>query len=161
MLRDVLVLTYYTCVARTVIGLVYILNKARSYNTIPIPVRTHQDIFWDVRMFFMSVVQHSPVFEHMYGYHCLWEFWRSRYREIDGCVRSSFPSTSCDFVCRSVLPSSFPTPILDLDVCEYSFRMVCPLWVFSCFSPVKLWYTSGLPGDLSSGEATSSSRQSV
>ena len=52
MLRDVLVLTYYACVARTVIGLVYILNKARSYNTMPILVRTHQDIFGDVRMFF-------------------------------------------------------------------------------------------------------------
>ena len=49
MLRDVLVLTYYACVARTVIGVVYILNKARSYNTMPIPVRAHRDIFGDVR----------------------------------------------------------------------------------------------------------------
>ena len=45
MLRHVLVLTYYACLARTVIGLVYILNKARSYNTMRIPVRTHQDIW--------------------------------------------------------------------------------------------------------------------
>ena len=50
------------------------------------------------------------------GYHCLWEFWRSTYREIDVCVHSSFPT----ILCRSVLPSSFPTPIFDSDVCEYT-----------------------------------------
>jgi len=45
-------------------SLVYILNKTRSYNTVQIGRRNHEDIFGDVRMFFMSVVRHSPVFEH-------------------------------------------------------------------------------------------------
>ena len=55
----------------------------------------------------------------------------------------------------------YPSPLRSSSsrhLTECSFRMVCSLWAFSCFSPVKLWYTSGLPGDLSSGEATSCSR---
>jgi E3 ubiquitin-protein ligase UBR1 len=64
MIRHVLILTYYVCLARTVIGLVHILNKTRSYRTVQIGRRNHEDIFGDVRMFFMSVVRHSPVFEH-------------------------------------------------------------------------------------------------
>ncbi|KAJ7466863.1 hypothetical protein FB451DRAFT_1560841 [Mycena latifolia] len=46
MLRHVLILAYYACLTRT-------LGR-----------RAHKDIFGDVRMFFMSVVRHSPVFEH-------------------------------------------------------------------------------------------------
>ena len=110
MLRHVLVLTYYACLARTVIGLVYNLNKARSYNTMPIPVRTHQDIFGDVRMFFMSVVRHSPVFEN---------FGEARIEKLMYAFTLPFLRRAA-ILCRSVLPSSFPTPIFDSDVCEYT-----------------------------------------
>jgi E3 ubiquitin-protein ligase UBR1 len=65
MLRHVLVLAYYSCLARTVRGLVYVLNKTRSHSTVQLAQRMHKDIFGDVRMFFMSVVRNSPVFEHM------------------------------------------------------------------------------------------------
>lgn len=64
MLRQVLILAYYACLARTVIGLVYVLNKTRSRSTTQLGRRAHEDNFGDVRMFFMSVVRHSPVFEH-------------------------------------------------------------------------------------------------
>ena len=118
MLRHVLVLTYYACLARTVIGLVYILNKARSYNTMPIPVRTHQDIFGDVRMFFMSVVRHSPVFEHTATV-AFENFGEARIEKLMYAFTLPFLRRAA-ILCRSVLPSSFPTPIFDSDVCEYT-----------------------------------------
>lgn len=118
MLRHVLVLTYYACLARTVIGLVYILNKARSYNTTQIPVRAHQDNFGDVRMFFMSVVRHSPVFEHTATI-AFETFGEARIEKLMYAFTLPFLRRAA-ILCRSVLPSSFPTPIFDSDVCEYT-----------------------------------------
>ena len=63
-LRHVLILTYYACLARTAIGIIFILTKTRSYQTVAIGGRTQENLFGDVRVFFMSVVRHSPVFEH-------------------------------------------------------------------------------------------------
>lgn len=62
MLQHVLMLCCYACLARTVIGMV--LNKARSCMSVQVASRSHVDLFGDIRMFFMSVVRHSPVFEH-------------------------------------------------------------------------------------------------
>jgi E3 ubiquitin-protein ligase UBR1 len=118
MLRHVLVLTYYACLARTVIGLVYILNKARSYNTTQVPQRAHQDIFGDVRMFFMSVVRHSPVFEHTATI-AFEIFGEARIEKLLYAFTLPFLRRAA-ILCRSVLPSSFPTPIFDSDVCEYT-----------------------------------------
>ena len=118
MLRHVLVLTYYACLARTVIGLVYILNKARSYNTTQVPQRVHQDIFGDVRMFFMSVVRHSPVFEHTATI-AFEIFGEARIEKLLYAFTLPFLRRAA-ILCRSVLPSSFPTPIFDSDVCEYT-----------------------------------------
>ena len=118
MLRHVLVLTYYACLARTVIGLVYILNKARSYNTTQVPHRAHQDIFGDVRMFFMSVVRHSPVFEHTATI-AFEIFGEARIEKLMYAFTLPFLRRAA-ILCRSVLPSSFPTPIFESDVCEYT-----------------------------------------
>ncbi|KAH9927415.1 uncharacterized protein BXZ73DRAFT_90700 [Epithele typhae] len=63
MLKHILILTYYAHLARTVVGLVYILNKSRSGSTIPGEPRKYENIFGDTRVFFMSVVRHSPIFE--------------------------------------------------------------------------------------------------
>ena len=82
--------------------------------------------------------------------HCFWEFRRSAYRQIDVCVHSSFPSTSCDSVFSLhlfLIPmystcshARYPSPWSSSSrhVTEYSFRMVCSLWAFSCFRPVIL-----------------------
>ena len=64
LLRHVLVLTYYACLARTIIGLVYILNKYRNHIAVQVQQQEHEEIFGDLRIFFMSIVRHSPIFEH-------------------------------------------------------------------------------------------------
>ncbi|TFK38761.1 hypothetical protein BDQ12DRAFT_99504 [Crucibulum laeve] len=119
MLRHVLVLTYYACLARTVIGLVYIFGKGRLANTTYLPKRSHEDIFGDVRMFFMSVVRHSPVFEHnatmtfeMYG--------EARIEKALYAFTLPFLRRAA-ILCRSILPSAFPTPQFGADdPCEYT-----------------------------------------
>ena len=105
MLRHVLVLTYYACLARTVI--------ARSYNTTQVPHLAHQDIFGDVRM---SVVRHSPVFEHTATI-AFEIFGEARIENLMYAFTLPFLRRAA-ILCRSVLPSSFPTPIFDSDVCE-------------------------------------------
>lgn len=60
MIHHVLILYYYACLARTLIGVVYVLNKARSSNLIRVVSRNHADIFGDVLIFFMSVVHCLP-----------------------------------------------------------------------------------------------------
>ncbi|TFY79159.1 hypothetical protein EWM64_g4852 [Hericium alpestre] len=118
MLRHVLTLTYYACLARTVIGLIYVLNKTRSWPVQTPPQRTYENIFGDVRMFFTSVVRHSPVVEHAS------EIVFSTYGEAR--VEKLMYNFTLPFLrraailCRSVLPSAFPTPLDSSDDCEYS-----------------------------------------
>ncbi|KAJ8518930.1 hypothetical protein ONZ45_g4061 [Pleurotus djamor] len=108
MLRHVLILTYYACLARTVIGLVYVLNKTRSYSTTQISQRSHEDIFGDIRMFFMSVVRHSPVFEHTAT--LVFEtFGEGRIEKLMYAFTLPFLRRAA-LLCRSVLPGAFPTP---------------------------------------------------
>jgi E3 ubiquitin-protein ligase UBR1 len=108
MLRHVLILTYYACLARTVIGLVYVLNKTRSYSTVSVVRRAHEDIFGDVRMFFMSVVRHSPVFEHTAT--LVFEtFGEARIEKLLYAFTLPFLRRAA-ILCRSILPAAFPTP---------------------------------------------------
>ncbi|KAJ6608860.1 hypothetical protein B0H10DRAFT_2166482 [Mycena sp. CBHHK59/15] len=108
MLRHVLILAYYACLARTVIGLVYVLNKTRSHSTTQLGRRSHEDIFGDVRMFFMSVVRHSPVFEHTAT--LVFEtFGEARIEKLLYAFTLPFLRRAA-ILCRSILPSCFPTP---------------------------------------------------
>ncbi|KAF9073193.1 hypothetical protein BDP27DRAFT_1381774 [Rhodocollybia butyracea] len=119
-LRHVMVLTYYACLARTVIGLVFMLNKIRSYNTTQLPRRQHETIFGDVRMFFMSVVRHSPVFEHTATL-AFETFGEARIEKL--LYEFTLPFLrKASILCRSVLPSSFPTPDFGAmdEPCEYA-----------------------------------------
>ncbi|CAK5268665.1 unnamed protein product [Mycena citricolor] len=116
-LRHVLILAYYACLARTVIGLVYVLNKSRSHATTPIVKRMHQDIFGDVRMFFMSVVRHSPVFEHTAT--LVFEtFGEARIEKLLYAFTLPFLRRAA-ILCQSVLPASFSVTGNPAD-CEYN-----------------------------------------
>jgi E3 ubiquitin-protein ligase UBR1 len=121
MLRHVLVLTYYACLARTVVGLVYVLNKTRGYNTTQILRRSHEDIFGDVRMFFMSVVRHSPVFEHTATL-AFETFGDARIERLLYTFTLPFLRRAA-ILCRAVLPDTFVTPPnqdMQTDACEYT-----------------------------------------
>lgn len=107
-LRHVMVLAYYACLARTVIGMVYILNKARNNTNLPSIKRTHEALFGDVRMFFMSVVRHSPVFEHMATV-AFETFGEARIEKLLHAFTLPFLRRAA-ILCRSVLPAAFPTP---------------------------------------------------
>ncbi|KAF9259157.1 hypothetical protein L218DRAFT_981591 [Marasmius fiardii PR-910] len=136
-LRHVLVLTYYACLARTVIGLVFILNKSRGIHTTHLARRAHEDIFGDVRMFFISVVRHSPIFEHTATL-AFETFGEARIERFLHAFTLPFLRKAA-ILCRSVLPSAFPlqTPSGDgnpqpqTQSCEYtrllSFLGIPPL----------------------------------
>ncbi|ESK86483.1 hypothetical protein Moror_9888 [Moniliophthora roreri MCA 2997] len=129
-LRHVLVLTYYACLARTVIGLVFILNKSRGIHSTPLARRTHEDIFGDVRMFFMSVVRHSPIFEHTATL-AFETFGEARIEKFLYSFTLPFLRKAA-ILCHSVLPSSFPKPHSGMpERCEYerllSFLGIPPL----------------------------------
>jgi E3 ubiquitin-protein ligase UBR1 len=117
MLRHVLVLTYYACLARTVIGLVFVLNKIRSYNTVQVPNRAYEDIFGDVRVFFMSAVRHSPVFEHTATL-AFETFGEPRIERLLYFYTLPFLRKAA-ILCRAMLPSAFPTPAFEDGLCEY------------------------------------------
>ena len=117
-LNHVLVLTYYACLARTVVGLVYVLNKTRSYNTVQLPSRKHEDVFGDIRMFFMSVVRHSPVFEHTATL-AFETFGEARIEQLLYAFTLPFLRRA-SILCRAVLPSSFPTPFSNPGDPEYN-----------------------------------------
>jgi E3 ubiquitin-protein ligase UBR1 len=118
MLKHVLALTFHACLARTVIGLVYILNKTRGHNTVQIPRRAHEAIFGDLRIFFMSVVRHSPVFEHTAT--LVYEtFGDARMERLLYAFTLPFLRRAA-ILCRSVLPNAFPTPEFDPSECEYT-----------------------------------------
>jgi E3 ubiquitin-protein ligase UBR1 len=119
MLRHVLILVYYASLARTVIGLVYVLNKTRSYSTLQLPRRNHENIFGDVRMFFMSVVRHSPVFEHTATL-AFETFGEARIEKLLYTFTLPFLRRAA-ILCRAILPNAFPTPIFATpDLCEYT-----------------------------------------
>lgn len=108
MLQHVLVLCYYACLARTVIGMVYVLNKARSCSSIQAVPRSYTGLFGDVRMFFMSVVRHSPVFEHTAT--LVFEmFGEARMEKLLYAFTLPFLRRAA-ILCRSVLPNAFVTP---------------------------------------------------
>ncbi|KAL1733010.1 hypothetical protein EV714DRAFT_205521 [Schizophyllum commune] len=108
MLQYVLVLTYYACLARTVIGLVYVLNKTRSVATMQLTRRAHEGIFGDVRMFFMSVVRHSPVFEHTAT--LVFEtFGEARIERLLYAFTLPFLRRAA-ILCRAALPRQFVVP---------------------------------------------------
>ncbi len=118
LLRHVLVLTYYACLARTVIGLVYILNKYRNHNATQFQQREHEDLFGDVRMFFLSVARHSPIFEHTATL-ALENFGATRIEKLLYTFSLQFLRRAA-IVCRAVLPLAFPTPAFsNPDECEY------------------------------------------
>ncbi|KAF9255155.1 hypothetical protein L218DRAFT_937969 [Marasmius fiardii PR-910] len=136
-LRHVLVLTYYACLARTVIRLVFILNKSRGIHTTHLARRAHEDIFGDVRMFFISVVRHSPIFEHTATL-AFETFGEARIEKFLHAFTLPFLRKAA-ILCRPVLPSAFPlqTPSGDgnpqpqTQSCEYtrllSFLGIPPL----------------------------------
>ncbi|TDL22308.1 hypothetical protein BD410DRAFT_256866 [Rickenella mellea] len=119
MLRHVLVLLYHVCLARTVIGLVYVLNKARATHTVPASRRSYSDIFGNIRMFCMSVVRHSPVFEHTAD--IVFEaFGEARVEKLLYTFSLPFLRRAA-ILCRAILPSAFPTTVFnDPDLSEYS-----------------------------------------
>ncbi|VDB86546.1 unnamed protein product [Peniophora sp. CBMAI 1063] len=118
MLRHALTLTYYACLARTVIGLIYVLNKSRSWPVQSPTPRTYENLFGDLRMFFTSVVRHSPIIEHAS------EIVFSTYG--DARVEKLMYNFTLPFLrraailCHSVMPSDFPAVQGDVGGCEYS-----------------------------------------
>ncbi|KAI9059537.1 hypothetical protein FKP32DRAFT_1596096 [Trametes sanguinea] len=118
MLKHILVLTYYAHLARTVIGLVYILNKSRSSATPTLGARKYEDLFGDTRMFFMSVVRHSPIFEQA-AESVLLSFGESRIEQLLYAFTLPFLRRAL-ILCRATYPNAFATPSdLDESMCEY------------------------------------------
>ncbi|KDQ52976.1 hypothetical protein JAAARDRAFT_197766 [Jaapia argillacea MUCL 33604] len=118
MLRQVLILTYYAYLARTVVGLVFLCTKTRTVNTPLTGHQSYEDIFGDVRMFFMSVARHSPVFEHSATL-ALQTFGEERLERLMYTFTLPFLRRAA-ILCRAILPSAFPTPSFGADEqCEY------------------------------------------
>lgn len=119
MLRHALIALFYACLARTVIGLVYILNKCRAMNTNPVPNRSHEGIFGDVRMFCMSVVRQSPVIEHTAEI-VFDAFGEGRIEKLIYTFTLPFLRRAA-ILCHAMLPDQFRTPEIEKDeVCEYA-----------------------------------------
>jgi E3 ubiquitin-protein ligase UBR1 len=116
-LKHILVLTYYACLARTVVGLLYILNKTRAVPPATPPPRQYEDIFGDIRMFFMSVIRPSPVFEHAAEV-TFQAFGDARIEKLMYTFTLPFLRRAV-LLCRAVLPGAFPSPTLPDDACEY------------------------------------------
>lgn len=113
MLPHILTLTYYALLARSAIGIMHILNKNRSPTAVTTRERSHENLFGDVRMFCMSVVRHSPVFE-----------------ATASTVIKAYGETTLDrllyaftlpflrralILCRAIVPDGFATPTFDGD----------------------------------------------
>jgi len=118
LLRHVLVLTYYACLARTIIGLVYILNKYRNHSAVQVQQREHEEIFGDLRIFFMSIVRHSPIFEHT-ATMVFENFGEARIEKLLYIFSLQFLRRAV-ILCRAVLPHAFPTlEFVDPNESEY------------------------------------------
>jgi len=110
MLRHVLILSYYAFLARTVIGLIYVLNKTRSWPVQQPTQRTYENIFGDLRMFFTSVVRHSPVVEHASEI-VFTTYGEARIEKLMYCFTLPFLRRAAILV-RAALPGAFPSPAL-------------------------------------------------
>ncbi|KAI0802993.1 hypothetical protein BC629DRAFT_1490697 [Irpex lacteus] len=116
-LHHVLTFTYYAFLARTIVGLLYILSKARpSLATSPAPSQ-YEDIFGDVHMFFMSVVRPSPVLEHAAEI-AFQTFGNARIAKLLYVFTLPFLRRAA-ILCRAVHPTAFPTPADADDSSEY------------------------------------------
>jgi len=69
--------------------------------------RTQENLFGDVRVFFMSVVRHSPVFEHAAEL-AFQAFGEARIEKLLYSFTLPFLRRAA-ILCRAVLPNSFPT----------------------------------------------------
>jgi E3 ubiquitin-protein ligase UBR1 len=120
MLRHILTLTYYACLARSVIGIVHLLqHKTRSFQTSALQHRQYEGLFGDVRMFFMSVVRHSPVFESSAAI-VFRAFGEAQIEKLLYAFTLPFLRRAA-ILCRSMLPNAFPTASFDgNDRCEYT-----------------------------------------
>lgn len=118
MLRHALVPLYYACLARTVIGMVYVLNKCRAANTVAVHERKYAHLFGDLRMFCMSVVRQSPVIEHTAEI-VFDSFGEARVEKFIYTFTLPFLRRAA-ILCRAMLPDQFPTPNLIGDNSEYS-----------------------------------------
>jgi len=107
-LRHILVLTYYACLARTAIGIIT-LTKTWSYQTVTVGERTQENLFGDIKVFFMSVVQHSPVFERTAEL-AFQAFGEARIEKLLYSFTLPFLRRAA-ILCRAVLPNSFPTVV--------------------------------------------------
>jgi len=108
-LRHVLILTYYAYLTRTAIGIIFILTKTGRYQTVTIGGRTQENLFGDVRVFFMSAVRHSPVFECAAEL-AFQEFGEARLEKFLYSFTLPFLRRAA-ILCRAVLPNSFPTVV--------------------------------------------------
>jgi len=108
-LRHVLVLTYYACLTRTAIGIISTLTKTRSYQTVTIGERTQENLFGDVRAWFMSAVRHSYMFERTAEI-AFQEFGEARIEKLLYSFTLPFLRRAA-ILCRAVLPNSFPTVV--------------------------------------------------
>lgn len=108
MLRHALIPLYYACLARTVIGLVYVLNKTRAINTVSVPGRRYESIFGDIRIFCMSVVRQSPVIEHTAEV-VLDAYGDARIEKLIYTLTLPFLRRAA-ILCRAMLPGAFPSP---------------------------------------------------
>ncbi|KAI5118525.1 hypothetical protein M0805_007693 [Coniferiporia weirii] len=119
MLRHALIPLYYACLARTVIGTVYVLNKCRAVNAFSIPTRRYESLFGDLRMFCMSVVRQSPVIEHTAEI-VFDSFGEGRIEKLLYTFTLPFLRRAA-ILCRAILPGQFPTPDFGTtDICEYA-----------------------------------------
>ena len=118
MLRHALIPLYYACLARSVVGMVFVLNKCRPGNSSNISSRSYEYIFGDLRMFCMSVVRQSPVIEHTAEI-VFDSFGEARMEKLLYSFTLPFLRRAA-ILCRAILPSEFPSPDYDYNVNEYA-----------------------------------------
>ncbi|KAI0078524.1 hypothetical protein K474DRAFT_1619295 [Panus rudis PR-1116 ss-1] len=117
-LRHILTLAYYACLARTVIGLIHVLSKTRPVHAANIgQQRQYEDIFGDVRMFFMSVIRPCPAYDHATDV-AFQTFGEVRIEKLLYTFTLPFLRRAA-ILCRAMLPHEFSTQPVAEDLCEY------------------------------------------
>ncbi|CAL1696803.1 unnamed protein product [Somion occarium] len=106
-LRHVLILTYYACLARTVIALIYCMSKVRPQSQPP-GTQQYEDIFGDVRMFFMSVIRPAPSLEHITEV-AFQTFGDAKIAKMLYVFTLPFLRRAA-ILCRAIMPNAFSTP---------------------------------------------------
>ncbi|KAI0344027.1 hypothetical protein BDW22DRAFT_1372632 [Trametopsis cervina] len=122
MLHHILIFAYYAFLARTVVGLLYVLNKARPPTAASPGPRQYEDIFGDIRMFFMSVIRPSPVFEHAAEV-AFQAFGDARIEKLLYVFTLPFLRRAA-ILCRAIHPDAFPSPPAASDTSEYKRLLV-------------------------------------